>query len=491
MKRLFCTAAIVIAACLLASSQASAANAKRPNVIFLLVDDWGWTDGGCFGSDLYETPNIDRLVSQGMKFTDGYAACTVCSPTRAAVMTGKYPARLRVTDFIAGHARPKAKLKIPDWTKYLPHTEVTIAEALKSAGYSTIHLGKWHLTKPNPEEIAEGLPTKHGFDVNIGGGRWGLPGSYFHPFHRGRGRAVPFLPRDTKQGDYLTDILTREATKQIAKSKDAPFYMYFPYYNVHTPIQGKAAYVEKYRKKIAAADKPLRHTNATYAAMVQSVDESVGRLMQELETHGIADNTVIFLTGDNGGLLRNITRNTPLRAGKGSTYEGGVRVPTVVKWPGVTKPGSVSHEPVISPDYYPTILDMCGATGDAAHNKNVDGLSLTRVLKDSGAKLNRNAIYWHYPHYHPGGSTPYSAIRARDWKLIEFFEDNRAELYNLKDDIGEKNNLAKSNPQKAKELRDQLHAWRKSVGAQLPTPNPDHNPNAAPKSKRKTKKTGA
>ena len=466
-------------------------NARSPNVIFLLVDDWGWTDGTCFGSDLYETPNIDKLASQGMKFTDGYAACTVCSPTRAAVMTGKYPARLHVTDWIAGHNRKNAKLRIPDWTKYLPHEEVTIAEALKSAGYKTLHLGKWHLTKPNLDQETEGLPTKHGFDVNVGGGRWGAPGSYFHPFIR-PGRKHPNLPEGTKKGDYLTDVLTDSAVKLIADNKDAPFFMYFPYYNVHTPIQGKPAYVEKYKKKIADADKKPRHRNPTYAAMVNSVDDSVGRLMAQLEKSGIADNTIIFLTGDNGGVDRGgkITDNQPLRAGKGSTYEGGVRVPTLVKWPGVTKPGSVSSEPVISCDYYPTILEACGAQGDAAHNKNVDGVSLAPALKDGSTKLDRDAIYWHYPHYHPGGSTPYGAIRARDWKLIEFFEDNHVELYNLKDDIGEKNDLAKSNPAKVKELRDKLHAWRKSVGAQMPTPNKNHGAKAeaTPKKKRPKKK---
>ena len=440
---------------------------QRPNVIFLLVDDWGWTDGACFGSDLYETPNIDRLVSQGMKFTDGYAACTVCSPTRAAVMTGKYPARLHVTDWIAGHNRKNAKLKIPDWTKYLPHEETTIAEALKPAGYKTIHLGKWHLTKPDLSMEAAGYPTTHGFDVNIGGGRWGAPGNYFHPFSR-VGRVLPFLPKNTKEGDYLTDVLTDAALKQITENKDRPFYVYFPYYNVHTPIQGKPEYVKRYREKIESLDTKPRHRNATYAAMVQSVDDSVGRLMAKLVELGIADNTVIFLTGDNGGLSR-VTHNHPLRAGKGSNYEGGVRVPTVVKWPGMTKPGSVSAEPIISVDYYPTILEMCNVAGDAQHNKHVDGVSITGVLKDASAQLDRDAIYWHYPHYHPGGSTPYGAIRRRDWKLIEFYEDNHVELYNLKEDIGEKNNLAASHKAKAKELRDQLHAWRKDVGAQMPT----------------------
>lgn len=429
------------------------------NVIFVLVDDWGWTDAGCFGSDLYETPNIDRLARAGTKFTNAYAACTVCSPTRASVMTGKYPARLHVTDWIAGHRRPYAKLKVPDWTMYLDHGEVTVAEALKTAGYATCHIGKWHL---GGERY---WPLLQGFDENYGGYFRGQPPSYFAPYR------IPTL-KEGPDGEYLTDREAAEAVKFIEAHREERFFIYLPHYAVHTPIQGKADLTAKYRKKIT---EDSRHRHAMYAAMVESVDDAMGRIMKALEELEIADRTAIFLTGDNGGLLR-ITDNHPLRAGKGSSYEGGVRVPLIVKWPGVTRPGSVCAEPVITADYYPTILEMTGVGGDAEHNARVDGISLAAVLKDPGARLDRDALYWHYPHYHPGGATPYGAVRDRDWKLIEFYEDMHVELYNLREDLGETKDLAKTHPDRADALRRRLHAWRKEVGAQMPTANPDYDP---------------
>lgn len=437
----------------LASNPAAADAPRPPNVIFILIDDLGWTDVGCFGSDLYETPNIDRLAREGMKFTDGYAACTVCSPTRAALMTGKYPARLHLTDWIPGHKRPNAKLAIPDWTQYLPREEVTIASALKHAGYATCHIGKWHLgTK------TQGWPDAHGFDHNIGGTHQGQPPSYFSPYK------IPSL-KDGPPGEYLTDRLTDEALRFIESSKDQPFFLYLPHYGVHTPLQAKKDLVAKYRQRIKPG---MRHTNADYAAMIASVDQSVGLITAKLADLGLADRTIVFFTGDNGGLLRS-TSNAPLRAGKGSAYEGGVRVPLIVKWPGVTAPGGICHEPVITLDFYPTILQMAGTSGDAKHNAKVDGVSIVPLLKDPKAKLRRDAIYWHYPHYHPGGATPYGAVRAGDWKLIEFYEDDHVELYNLKDDIGEKQDLAAKLPDKTAELRKRLHTWRQTVGAQIPT----------------------
>ncbi len=457
-----CLCVLLLAA--LAHYPAAAADptpARRPpNIIFMLIDDLGWTDGGCFGSDLYETPHIDRLAREGMKFTDGYAACTVCSPTRAALMTGKYPARLHLTDWIAGHKRPKAKLAVPDWTMYLPRSEVTIATALKRAGYVTAHIGKWHLGNQQ-----QGWPDKHGFDVNIAGYHAGQPPSYFSPYK------IPTLT-DGPPGEYLTDRLTAEAVRFIGANKDRPFFLYLPHYGVHTPLQAKADVVAKYQKRIKPG---MRHTNATYAAMIESVDDSVGRITSRLAELGLADNTVIFFTGDNGGLIRS-TSNAPLRAGKGSSYEGGVREPLIVKWPGVTKPGSVCHEPVITTDFYPTMLAMAGTAGDTNHNAHVDGVSIVPLLKDAAAKLRRDALYWHYPHYHPGGATPYGAVRAGDWRLVEFYEDNHVELYNLKDDLGEKHDLAAQMPAKAAELRQRLHGWRRAVGAQMPTPNPNYQP---------------
>jgi arylsulfatase A-like enzyme len=458
MKHIFLALSVSLTL-FLGGPPARATDAGRPpNVIVYLIDDFGWTDLGCFGSDLYETPNLDRLAQQGMKFTNAYSACTVCSPTRAALMTGKYPARLHITDWIAGHKAKNPKLLIPDWTLYLPREEVTVAEALKQAGYVTCHVGKWHLG--NQEQ---GWPDKHGFDYNLGGYERGQPPSYFSPYK------IPTL-KDGPVGEYLTDREADEAVRFLEANKDRAFFLYVPHYAVHTPLQAKKELIEKYETKV----KPdLRHTNATYAAMVHSMDEAAGRILKKLDDLQIADRTVIFFTSDNGGLLRS-TVNVPLRAGKGSAYEGGVRVPLIVRWPGVTKPGSVCAEPVITVDYYPTILQMTGAKGDPKHNAGVDGESIVPLLKDPKARLKRDAIYWHYPHYHPGGATPYGAVRAGDWRLVEFYEDMHVELYNLKDDIGEKNDLAKKMPDKADELRQRLHAWRKAMNAQMPTPNPDY-----------------
>ncbi|QNN20923.1 sulfatase [Planctomycetales bacterium ZRK34] len=448
------------------------ARAERTNVIVMLVDDWGWRDAGCFGSDLYETPNIDRLAARGMKFTNGYAACTVCSPTRATMMTGMYPGRTHVTDWIPGHVKPKDDMQVPDWTQRLELKHTTLAEAMRAGGYHTAHVGKWHLTPRSYDsaELEPYYPQNQGFEINIAGNQWGAPGSYYYPYRRGKqtgikSRTVNF-PADIPEGRYLTDMLADHALRIIKQWGDEPFFMYWATYAVHTPLQGRADLVKEYKPKIKPG---MQHNNADYAAMVTAVDEALGRLVDTLEAQGIADRTVIILTGDNGGLQGRSTDNSPLRAGKGSAYEGGVRVPTVIFWPGVTPPGSVCDEPVITTDYYPTVLEITGVTGNAQHNASVDGHSLVPLLKNPDAQFDRDAIYWHYPHYHPGGASPYAAIRARDWRLVEFYEDNHVELYNLADDIGEKHNLAKSNPAKAKQLTDKLHAWQKTVGAQFAT----------------------
>ena len=456
MKRLFLPVVLGLVTLNLCVT-ASAVTPQKLNFIFVLVDDFGWTDLGVQGSTFYQTPNIDRLAREGMRFTQAYSACTVCSPTRAAALTGKYPARLRITDWIKGHFRPNAKLKVPDWTMHLPLEEITIAEALKRGGYATASIGKWHLGGP------EFYPDKQGFDENIGGCDKGQPPSYFSPY------GIPTLA-DGPKGEFLSDRLTDEALNFIARNKSKPFFIYLPHYAVHTPLAGKPEVIAKYERK---ADPKNPQHNAKYAALVESVDDSMGRIRQKLEEIGIADNTVIIFTSDNGGLvLNNVTSNLPLRVGKGSAYEGGVRVPLFIKWPGVTQPGSTCDTPVITPDFYPTILKMAGL---AIENKrSVDGESLVPLLKQNGT-LRRTAIYWHYPHYHQGGATPYSAIRQGDWKLLEFFEDNRVELYNLREDIGEQDDLAAKVPSRANALRKQLHAWRKQVGAQLPSPNPDYN----------------
>jgi arylsulfatase A len=457
----------------------SAAEIPKLNVILILADDFGWKDLGCYGSDLYQSPNIDKLARDGMRFTQAYSACTVCSPTRAAIMTGKYPARLHITDWIPGQMPQNSKLLVPDWTKYLPLEEKTIADAFHNGGYSTVSIGKWHL---GGEPY---FPDKHGFDFNIAGTAASQPTTYFAPYN------IATLP-DGPKGEYLTDRLGEEVVKFIEQRKDRPFFVYFPEFAVHLPFQAKQELVEKYR---AQKHPGQMHTNEVYAAMIESMDDTVGRIRNKLDELKLADHTLIIFASDNGGRVPS-TSNLPLRVGKGSCYEGGTRVPLIVYWPGVTKPGSVSDAPVISMDLYPTLLEIADVKD--VPNKSVDGLSLVPLLRQTG-KLQRDALFWHYPHYQHyqlGGTTPYSAIHAGDFKLIEFHNDMRIELYNLREDIGEKHDLAKEMPTKVEELRNRLHSWRKDVGAQMPTRNPNHDPSrpeydpqAARKKKAAEKKT--
>jgi arylsulfatase A-like enzyme len=414
------------------------------NVIVVLVDDMGWRDLSCQGSPLYETPHIDRLAASGMRFTEGYAACTVCSPTRAAMLTGQYPARLHITDWIAGHERPFAKLKIPEWRKFLPHEVVTVAERLEGAGYATASIGKWHL---GDEAYA---PGHHGFDINVGGYHRGQPPSYFAPYK------IPTLP-EGPDGEYLTDREAAESVKFIEANRGRPFFLYLPHYCVHTPIEAKADVKAKYEAKAQELAKDaggLAVKNAGYAAMVESVDDCMGRILDTLDRLGIRDRTAIVFTSDNGGLA-NVTDNRPARAGKGSVYEGGVRVPLIVSWPGVTTPGTTTATPAITPDIPATILDLTGV--GAEPKQPLDGVSLAPVLR--GESLAREALYWHYPHYHPGGATPYSAIRAGSWRLVHFYEDGRDELYDLARDPGEITDLAAKDPTRAAELKATLDAW--------------------------------
>ncbi len=450
---------------LTALSLSSEAAAKRPNIVFFFADDLGWTGLRCFGSDLYETPNLDQLAKEGVKFTDAYAACTVCSPSRAAVMTGKYPARLHLTDFIAGQNRPFAKLRIPEWQKWLKHDEVTIAEALKAGGYKTAQVGKWHLDRKDADAAGYD-PVDHGFDRQV-----------LKP--PAKGYFLNQAAGGFQKGEYVTDYLAAEAAKIIADWKEEAFFLYFPFHVPHTPIQGKEALIAAYARKV----KPdARHQNPVYAAMVHSMDEAVGTVLGALKQNGLGDDTVVVFTSDNGGLtqrygkLDGFTDNHPLRRGKGSAYEGGVRVPTIAKWPGVTPSGAVCAEPVIGIDFYPTFLEIAGVEGEARHNRSVDGLSLVPLFKNPKAKLKRDAIYWHYPHYHAGGDGPYNAVRARDWRLVQFYEDGSEALYNLKNDIGETTNVAEQNAAIAARLRNLLDNWRIAVGAQMPMPNPNHDP---------------
>ncbi len=411
-----------------------------PNIIFFLIDDLGWRDLSCCGSTFYKTPNIDRLAADGMRFTDAYAACSVCSPTRASLLTGKYPARLHLTHVIGGKPQPNTRLSEPNWTRHLPLEEVTFAETLKEASYATAQFGKWHLGDP------PFTPDKQGFDVVV--------------------PAAPAKNHHDKNVAQLTDAVI-EFMRSHAKQ---PFLAYLCHHTVHVPHEADKTLTEEYRKKAPRAGQ----NNPTMAAMIEALDKSVGRILATLDELGIAGNTVVIFTSDNGG-LRSIrqgkgvvtaTDNAPARAGKATLYEGGTRVPLIIKWPGITRPGSTSSVPVISNDLYPTLLDIAGLLPRPTQHQ--DGLSLTPLLKGTGS-LQRDALFWHFPHYH-SGVKPAGSLRVGNWKLIEFFEDNRVELYNLKDDIGEENNLATKMPEKAAQLRKQLHDWRTNVGAQMTQP---------------------
>jgi uncharacterized sulfatase len=423
---------------------AGASSDKRPNFVFILIDDMGWSDLGCYGNPFHETPNINRIARQGMRFTDAYAACPVCSPTRASILAGQYPARIGITDFIPGHWRPYEKLRAPiNRQQYLPLESVTLAEALREAGYATACIGKWHL--------GGGLhsPRNQGFDEVASG----------------------VANRNDKQVSGFTD----SAIHFITENKNRPFFLYLSHNTVHIPLEAPQELIDKYEKK----PKPDSGVNnPIYAAMVEHLDTNVGRLLTALDELGLAEGTLLVFFSDNGGLRQRfdgkgqtVTTNAPLRDEKGTLYEGGIREPLIVRWPGVVKPGSVCNAPVSSVDFYPTFLEIAGIKRHPDHV--LDGESLLPLLKETG-ELQRDAIFWHYPHYHH--STPAGAIRQSDWKLIEFYEDNRLELYDLKTDIGERKNLSAEMPQKARELHGKLAAWRRSVGAEMPTANPDFDP---------------
>jgi arylsulfatase A-like enzyme len=442
---------------------------SRPNIILIVADDLGWADLGCYGSRYHRTPNLDRLANEGMRFTQAYAACPVCSPTRAALMTGKYPARLDLTDWLPGRAdMPSQRLLRPAFRQQLPLEETTLAERLREAGYATASIGKWHLGGAGFE------PQRQGFDMNIAGDEAGSPRSYFAPYQRG-GRYIPGLEQ-APEGEYLTDRLTAEAEKFIEQNRGRPFFLYLPHFAVHIPMQARPDVIAKYE----ALPKPaLPQNNPVYAAMLESLDESVGRVRQRLEELKLADRTVVIFTSDNGGLATTegpqtpATSNAPLREGKGFLYEGGIRVPLLVKWPGITRAESVCEVPVCSIDLVPTVREILNrdATDDAA-----DGVSLVPLLRESG-RLAERALFWHYPHYSNQGMQPGSAIRDGDDKLIEFYETGRIELFDLKNDPGEGTNLTDRFPEKAAHLAARLRQWRKSLDASEMRPNPDYVPN--------------
>ena len=436
-----------------------AAPKRRPNFVFFLIDDMGYADIGCFGSTFYQTPHIDRLAAQGMRFTSGYAASPVCSPTRTSIMTGRNPARLHLTNYLVGQRWPEdSPIEPVAWQHHLPHGEITIAEALKQANYVTAHIGKWHLGP-----TAEFWPENQGFDVNIGGCQSGAPTDFFWPAW---GANPPIEGK--QESEYLTDRLTDEAVKFIGDHRDLPFFLYLSHYAVHRPLQSRADYYEKYA---AIADPHNHQHNPHYAGMVQSIDDSVGRIVETLEQYGLADDTVIFFTSDNGGLSviegpnTPATSNAPLRDGKGYLYEGGIREPWIVKWPGNVHPNSICDVPVISDDFFPTILEIAGVT--SPQDRIIDGVSILPLLLGQD-RLKRQALHWHYPHYSNQGGRPGAAIRAGAWKLIHWYEDDAVELYHLDEDIGESVNLAEDLPEKTEELGRLLHRWLDDVGAQIP-----------------------
>ncbi len=450
---------------------------KMPNFLFILVDDLGWSDLGSYGTSFYETPNLDKLATNGIRFTDAYAACPVCSPTRASIMTGKYPTRLNITDWIPGYDPKNRKLLGTTDNHFLPLEELTIAEVLKEKGYNTFFAGKWHLG-----EIGF-YPEDQGFDINLGGHHKGSPpGGYYTPYNN------PKLS-DGPEGEYLTDRLTDESIRFLEENPDDPFLLYLAFYTVHTPIQANLEYVDHFRNKKSDSgedQKPIlvdehdgstviNQVNADYASMVYAMDKNIGRLTYYLEQNGLSGNTYIIFTSDNGGLSTlnwegrvGPTSVKPLRAGKGWCYEGGIRVPLIISGPGI-EPGRVTGQQVISTDYYPTILDLAGMP--LKPEQHIDGISILPVLKEN-IITERDAIFWHYPHYHGSSWTPGAAIRSGDWKLIEFYDYEETELYNLADDPGEMNDLSETFPEMREKLIMLLRNLQKETGALFPEKNP-------------------
>ena len=427
-------------------------------MVFLRIDDLGWMDLAVQGNKLVETPNIDRLATQGMRFTDAYSAAPVCTPTRAAIMTGQSPARLRITNHTperASFTPQNAKLLPAFMHNHLAAEYVTIAERLKEANYDTAFLGKWHLSgggrgKPEFE------PTVQGFDINIGGCGYGGPPTFFDPYK------IPNL-EDRRAGEYLPDRLADEAIAFMGTKRDNPFALFLWNYTVHWPMEAPEPLLKKYE------DRTGRGLNDTrYGAMIEAMDISIGRVLKEIDKLGIADKTLVIFTSDNGG-FGGVADNRPLRAAKGHLYEGGIRVPLIVRFPGVVKAGTTNATPVISTDFYPTLLEATGLKED--EELPLDGVSFMPLL--SGESLDRSAIYFHYPNYAWHRSNRLGgAIRSGKWKLIERFDDNSLELFDLENDLSERHNLAEKHPETAAALQEKLAAWRKEVDAAMPTPAP-------------------
>jgi arylsulfatase A-like enzyme len=455
---------------------------KKSNVILIVVDDLGWKDLGYSGSTFYESPNIDLLSENSIRFTNAYAAAAVCSPTRAAIMTGKHPARVNITDWIPGDDPQDRKLLGPRDLSKLPLAEITLAEVLKQNGYRTFFAGKWHLG-------GEGYyPEDQGFEINFGGHEMGQPpGGYYAPYKN------PKLI-DGPAGEYLTDRLTNESIKFLKGIGDTPFFLCLPYYTVHTPIQASKKHIDKFREKLSKLEQQeiiqkidgngittINQRNPDYASMVYAMDENIGRLITTLKQQGLYEQSSIIFTSDNGGLTtlskkyisKAPTAVTPLRGGKGWLYEGGIRIPLLIKPPGFQKRNEISKVPVISHDLFPTILSLAGIEYDAGE---IDGEDISKLL-ERNAEFPPRELFWHYPHYHSSGWTPGAAIRQGEWKLLEFYETNKVELYNLEDDISEANDLSLTYPDQRNKLLERLHTLQKEVNANEVVINPVYEAN--------------
>ena len=461
----------------------------KPNVILMLIDDMGWMDLSCQGSEFYETPNIDQLRSEGLAMDNAYAACPVCSPSRASILSGKYPARLKVTDWIDhdGYHPCRGKLIDAPYIKELPLSEVSLSQAFKEGGYQTWHVGKWHLGKEKT------YPQHHGFDVNIGGCWWGHPKKgYFSPYQMEN-------LTDGPQGEYLTDRIGQEACRLIRqRDRQRPFFLNLWHYAVHTPLQAKPqdiAYFEEkakrmgldkinpfvegerfpiMQKKDKRVTRRIVQSDPVYAAMIKALDDSVGELMRVLKEEQLDEQTIVIFTSDNGGLAtaeHSPTCNFPLSEGKGWMYEGAIREPLFVRWPGSIQPNSLSHALMTSPDFYPTLLELCGLP--QRPQQHCDGVSLAPVWLNPETDFDRGPIFWHYPHYGNQGGTPGSALRYGKWKYIEFYEDHSAHLYDLQQDPSEKQDLSADYPQQVQQFHQLLQQWLKEVDAWYPTENPD------------------
>ncbi len=462
-------------------------NAAKPNVLFILADDLGWKDLSYAGSDYYESPNIDRLAREGIQFQYGYANCQVCSPSRAAILTGKVPARIRITDWIgaAGGTEWKRNTRLlpAQYNRHLPHDDTTMAEAFRQSGYRTFFAGKWHLG-------GEGsFPEDHGFDVNIGGHHRGSPpGGFFAPFKN------PKMD-DPAPGTSLPIHLGQETAKFIEANQDRPFFAYLSFYSVHGPIQTTEELWKKYREKAVAGDDvdsrfiidrttPVRQVqdNPIYGGMIESMDTSVGIVLDKLEQLELLDNTIVVFTSDNGGVSAGdskSTSNLPLRGGKGRQWEGGLREPYLIRYPARIQAGSKSDVPATGTDFYPTLLELCGLP--LMPDQHVDGVSLVPAF--AGQPLPERDLFWHYPHYGNQGGEPSSIIQSGDWKLVHYYEDGRDELYRFKQDIGEQQDVADSNPEVVQRLLARLNAHLKDVNAELPVPNPNFDRAADEKSR--------